>query len=307
MGYTTAAKDGDSHWYHQYFRGRAMDEWSKIEAQTHNQEYANAFPFGLKTFEFTVERALWYEDYAFKPGRRSDRGDRTKKFLELLQLDSIAGKQVLDIGCGIGQYAVLCAKMGAYVTGVELSPVGIQRAQEIAAANGVADRCNFIVGNFMQQELPSEHFDIVYMHEVLHHAVKYPGLSEKTARVIKPGGRILIADGVRGDSLVDAGRRLVKHFRFRGRPSERQEDENKGDVPLVLQDIRDFACGFPRHEIYFMNYLYMIKEVDFLRMHRHYFATRFLLRMIRYADALLLGLLPFLRKHCSEVILYIET
>jgi ubiquinone/menaquinone biosynthesis C-methylase UbiE len=287
------------------YKGISIEKWAVIEAEEHDDEYRGTYPFGRNSLSFTVEEALWFEDYAYKKGRRTDRGDRTRKFLELVEIDSICGKSILDVGCGNGQYSVLLAKKGAHVTGVELSPVGIQRAIEMADANGVSERCTFIAGDFTRQEFSEEQFDMVLMHEVFHHAIKYPGLKSKIDRVTKPGGKIIIADGVRGDNLVQLGRRLVKYFRFRGKPEEKQQVENLGDVPLVLRDFEEFGEGFGYQKIYFMNYFYMVKETD-LKFHRNRSVVRLMLRLARYVDVVFLTLFPFLRKRCSEVILYIE-
>ena len=175
----------------------------------------------------------------------------------------------------------------------------------MAEANGVSERCTFIAGDFTQCEFPAEHFDMVLMHEVFHHAIKYPGLKDKIDRVTKPGGKIIIADGVRGDQLIQLGRKLVKYFRFRGKPDEEQRVENLGDVPLYRRDIEEFASGFGYQKIFLMNYFYMIKETD-LQFHCDRWVVRLVLRLARYADVVLLALFPFLRKRCSDVVVYIE-
>src|SRR5579871_5080303 len=56
-----------------------------------------------------------------------------------------AGKRVLDVGCGVGRWSRLLAARGAQVTGVDLSPTMIAESQRRAAAEGVADRCQFQV------------------------------------------------------------------------------------------------------------------------------------------------------------------
>ena len=153
------------------YLGRTPGEWAQIEALEHDAEYAGAFPFGLDTLVFSVERALWFEDYADKPGRRLRRGNRTKRFFEMLDLSTLKDKRILDIGCGFGQYSVLLAKLGANVVGVELSPVAVDRAREMALATGVSERCEFVAGDFTQQTFEQASFDIVLMHEVFHHAI----------------------------------------------------------------------------------------------------------------------------------------
>lgn len=276
-----------------------------IEAEEHNEQYTGQTPFGLDTLEFTIEHALWYEDYCFKKGRRRDRGHRTKKFLELVDLASLQGKRVLDIGCGIGQYSVLFAKAGALVTGVELSSVGVNTALEMAEANGVADRCTFINGDVTDQEFPDGEFDVVLMHEVLHHAIKYPGLKDLILRLTKPGGKVVIADTVQGAWPVHFGRKVVKFFRYLGKPELRRREVDLGDVLFTLKTYSDFAEGFAKSEIYRMSFFFMLKQT-FLQWHTDKFAVRALLCCAHGLDRIVLTLCPPLKRGCGEAILYLE-
>lgn len=287
------------------FRGRSADEWAVIEAEEHDELYDGQTPFGLDTLEFTIERALWYEDYCYKKDRRRDRGHRTKAFLELVNLDDLKGKRVLDIGSGIGQYSVLCAKAGANVTGVELSSVGVATANKMAAANGVSDRCEFINGDFTQQEFEEGEFDVVMMHEVLHHAIKYPGLKELIMKITKNGGRIVIADTVQGSWPINAGRKLVKFMRFFGKPELRAQEEDLGDVLFNLATYSEFAEGFSKHRIIPMSFFFMVKQT-FLQWHTDKFAVRAFLRASKWLDNTLLTLIPFMKRGCGEAVLYLE-
>lgn len=71
----------------------------------------------------------------------------------------LAGKRVLEVGCGSGRYAVECARRGAEVVGVDFAPAMIAMAQQAAAAAGVAERCRFVAGDFLQWGEPG-HFDL---------------------------------------------------------------------------------------------------------------------------------------------------
>ena len=50
-------------------------------------------------------------------------------------LGSVQGCRVLDYGCGQGEEAVYLAKLGAHVTAIDISPVGIQLTKERARLN----------------------------------------------------------------------------------------------------------------------------------------------------------------------------
>ncbi len=62
----------------------------------------------------------------------------------------IAGKSVLDIGCGPGHYSVHLARQGAAeVLGLDFAPGMLEIAQENARRHGVSDRCRFIQADFL--------------------------------------------------------------------------------------------------------------------------------------------------------------
>ena len=71
----------------------------------------------------------------------------------------VAGKRVLDIGCGSGRYSIEFARRGAEVIGLDLAPAMVEMAQKAAAAAGVAERCQFVQTDFLTWGEP-HHFDI---------------------------------------------------------------------------------------------------------------------------------------------------
>lgn len=73
----------------------------------------------------------------------------------------VAGKTVLDIGCGPGHYSLEYAKRGARkVVGVDFSTRMLELARRLTEAHKVGDVCQFIDGDFLQLDLPRR-FDIV--------------------------------------------------------------------------------------------------------------------------------------------------
>ena len=88
------------------------------------------------------------------------RGVVRRRFeLALARLEPLAGKAVLDVGCGSGRYAVACAVRGAaLVVGVDFAPAMIEIARALARRAGVEERCDFRVGDF-PAAVPEEGFD----------------------------------------------------------------------------------------------------------------------------------------------------
>lgn len=67
----------------------------------------------------------------------------------------IEGKTVIDIGCGPGHYGITLAKRGAKrVVGLDFAEGMLELARKRAAEAGVADRCEFVMGDFRQYAPP---------------------------------------------------------------------------------------------------------------------------------------------------------
>jgi 23S rRNA (uracil1939-C5)-methyltransferase len=61
-----------------------------------------------------------------------------------------AGERIADLFCGLGNFTLPIACLGASVLGVEGSAALVQRARENAALNGLAARCEFAVANLFE-------------------------------------------------------------------------------------------------------------------------------------------------------------
>jgi ubiquinone/menaquinone biosynthesis C-methylase UbiE len=106
------------------------------------------------------------------------------------------GTRVLDVGCGIGRWSRLLAARGAQVVGVDLSPTMIAQASQRAAAEGVAERCRFVVTDLAQLDL-GERFDLVLGVTVLQHILDpraFRAALSAMARHIAPGGRMVLLE-----------------------------------------------------------------------------------------------------------------
>ncbi len=110
---------------------------------------------------------------------------------------------ILDIGCGAGVDSVLAAKLAwasGAVTGIDLVPEMLARARENARLAGV-DNVTFQEASAEQLPFPENSFDVVISNGVFNLVVdKVKALSE-VHRVLKPGGRLMLADQVLAGEL----------------------------------------------------------------------------------------------------------
>ncbi len=111
--------------------------------------------------------------------------------------DGLRGKKVLDVGCGDGTNSVLLARLGADVTGIDISPKLIEIAKSRAEINHVADTCRFVCSPLEIADLPVHSFDIVWGDAVLHHLIpELPVLMERMTQFAKPGALTIFAEPV---------------------------------------------------------------------------------------------------------------
>jgi SAM-dependent methyltransferase len=102
--------------------------------------------------------------------------------------EEIAGKLVLDVGCGMGRFAAVASRWGARVIGVDLSS-----AAEVAAAN-LSDRDSVTILQADAFSLPFApgSFDFIYSIGVLHHTPDCERAFKGLTDFLKPGGSIAI-------------------------------------------------------------------------------------------------------------------
>ncbi|KAK1571148.1 hypothetical protein Q3G72_012566 [Acer saccharum] len=102
-------------------------------------------------------------------------------------------ERVVDVGCGIGGSSrYISRKFGAKCLGITLSPVQAQRANALAAAQGLADRVSFQVADALEQPFPDGQFDLVWSMESGEHMPNKKKFVSELARVAAPGATIII-------------------------------------------------------------------------------------------------------------------
>ena len=109
-----------------------------------------------------------------------------------------ADTHLLDDGCGTGSPACrVAAETGARVTGITTSTTGIAAATARAQAAGVADRTRFEERDGMDNGFPDGSFERAWALESSHLMRRRDRLVAECARVLRPGGRLVVCDIVR--------------------------------------------------------------------------------------------------------------
>ena len=136
---------------------------------------------------------------------------------ELGIIGDVAGKDVLELGCGAAQWSILLAERGARVVGLDNSARQLEHARELMAAAGV--EFPLVHASAEEVPLPDASFDVVFCdHGGMTFGDPYRTVPE-AARLLRPGGavRVLALDAAR-DRAVSTNdfetveRRLVRDY-----------------------------------------------------------------------------------------------
>jgi 2-polyprenyl-6-hydroxyphenyl methylase/3-demethylubiquinone-9 3-methyltransferase len=104
----------------------------------------------------------------------------------------LAGKKVLDVGCGGGLLSEGMARRGAHVTGIDLSdkPLGVARLHLLES--GVQVDYRKIAVEALAAEIPSA-FDAITCLEMLEHVPDPASVVGACAKLVKPGGQVFFS------------------------------------------------------------------------------------------------------------------
>ena len=148
----------------------------------------NADPAELAKFSDLAHR-WWDPDSEFRPLHQINP-------LRLGWIDGLAGlagKKVLDIGCGGGILSDSMARKGAQVTGIDLSVKALKVAQLHALEAGTPNvSYQEISAEAMALEQPGE-FDVVTCMEMLEHVPDPGSIVRACSTLVKPGGWVFFS------------------------------------------------------------------------------------------------------------------
>ena len=136
--------------------------------------------------------------------------------LARLQMDGISEPNLLDLGCGLGATlrSVFRCLPSARLAGVTRVPWQVQRARALNEAAGCAERVCVIEGDYEEINLRGSSYDGVFALESSCHArgADKGALLEQAHRVLRPGGRLVVADGfLLNDRFANALQQRIYH------------------------------------------------------------------------------------------------
>jgi arsenite methyltransferase len=168
-----------------------------------------------KEFVFPTGRA-WAEELGYPQPELSRVPDATvESFAGVANPFSLgriaAGEIVLDLGCGAGTDLLIAAQMsgpGGRAIGVDMTPAMLDRARAGAAAMGLAD---VELHHSLIESLPLEDasVDVVISNGVIDLVPDKDAVLAEIDRVLRPGGRLQIADVVIQEEVSEDARERI--------------------------------------------------------------------------------------------------
>jgi ubiquinone biosynthesis O-methyltransferase len=173
--------------------------------------------------------------------------ERLERELILELVGDVGGRRVLDVGCGDGELALALVQRGAIVTGIDASAAMIDAAQDRAKQHD-AD-ITFQVATAEQLPFQAGRFDVVTAITILCFVDDAAPVFREIARVLRPGGRLVIGELGRWSTWAAGrrirawlGSRLWRRGRFRTANELRALAEQAG---LEVKSVRG-AIYYPR-------------------------------------------------------------
>ncbi len=160
---------------------------------------ANTWKFLLTGSQRAIHRELW------GPGVTSRRD--ALNHAHALVLDELGpdDRRVLDLGCGVGTAALYLAdRLPVEVVGVSISPEQVRLAERYAAQGRLRPgTVRFRVADFTQLPRDLADVDLAFAIESFVHADPAAAFFREAARVLRPGGALVVIDDVRTGDPAD--------------------------------------------------------------------------------------------------------
>jgi cyclopropane fatty-acyl-phospholipid synthase-like methyltransferase len=174
---------------------------------------ARHYDFITPFYEIVGSRSLHY-GYWPRGETGGSFGEAQQRFTDLLihQLGSQQGQRVLDVGCGLGEPATRLARStGCKVEGITISPSQAAQAEQWARLHDPSGQTKFHCADAMALPFPDGSFDAAWAVESMFHMPDHAKVLREVARVLRPGGRLLVADLVLSAEVTPREQSFLQH------------------------------------------------------------------------------------------------
>jgi 2-polyprenyl-6-hydroxyphenyl methylase/3-demethylubiquinone-9 3-methyltransferase len=154
---------------------------------THTHVSPNVDPAETAKFDALAQR-WWDPQGEFGPLHRLN----PLRLRYVAERAPLAGRHVLDVGCGGGILSEALAREGARVLGIDLAPAALEVAELHALEQGVAVDYRRLTAEDLAAEMPAA-FDVVTCMEMLEHVPDPASVLRALATLVKPGGHVFVS------------------------------------------------------------------------------------------------------------------
>ena len=194
-GLVEEAREAGFTWFRASGRDRAPDVWGLLDQRFGATADAVTAADDARLLEvLRVRKERFSEDRASRsvmPGRSWAAWARALGHL-------LPGLEIADLGCGEGYLALEAARFAKRVVAVDRSTEAIREARDMARRRGVRN-VEWKRGDIERLPLPDSMLDVALLSQSLHHAEDPARALTEAARVVRPGGRVLVMDLRRHD------------------------------------------------------------------------------------------------------------
>lgn len=156
-------------------------------SNTQNTSISNSDLAEIRKFEALASR-WWDPQSEFKPLHEIN----PLRMGFIASKTTLAGKRVVDIGCGGGILSEAMARQGAEVTAIDLAEASLAVARLHQLESGLTIRYENIAAEALAQREPGQ-YDVVTCLEMLEHVPNPAAVVEACATLVKPGGHLFFS------------------------------------------------------------------------------------------------------------------
>lgn len=158
-----------------------IQRWWEVNPMTYDWRKTLSYEEGTPEFYEAIDNRFWTAAwFAHEPNEQP--------FNKLIDYEALAGKRVLEVGCGSGAISAQLARHGALLTAIDLTEHAINLTRRRFELCGLEGDVRQMDAEHM--EFPDETFDFIWSWGVIHHSANTEAIIAEMHRVLKPGGEV---------------------------------------------------------------------------------------------------------------------